>query len=135
MDIETLWDERRAAARGVGWALIAGALARVYHIPLLAALFCAGVNLAFLWFVSFGVFEFALIWTVGSGVRLVFAADAAAYALCASLVRIFAGDIPPAARFPAAFIMEVLLVFSAGRLWSAARLTARLGFILARAVQ
>ncbi len=135
MDNETSSSGRRAAARGVGWAFIAGALARVHHIPLFAALFGACVNLAFLWFISFGVFEFALAWTVVTGIRLAAAADAAAYSLSARLVRRLAGNIPPAARFAAAFMVEVLLVFLACRLCSAARVTARLGLILARVVQ
>lgn len=124
-----------ALARRVGWVSVAVAVARAHHVALLPLLLGALGNLLFLWLVSFGVLEIALVCAVEAAARLVLALEDAAYALSDWLVAQAAGEIAPPARFLAAFSAEVALVFAATRVWTAADLGARLALLLARAIR
>lgn len=115
--------------------MIVAAVGQHYHVPLPTVLFTLVVDMAALSLLSFGILTPVVVLVAEGSITLLLAADAAAYALSGWLVRRVAGEIPEPASFPAAFAVEVALVFAAIRFWIAAQLGPRLMLLLMRAIQ
>ncbi|MBI5247526.1 MAG: hypothetical protein HY923_10120 [Elusimicrobia bacterium] len=123
------WDWR-PLARLIVWVLLAAAWVRWRDALSQDLLRRALREIVLGWLLSFGLLTYAQALIATGALQFALAVDEAAYALAERLVRPFAGRAPFAAKFVAAFSVELVLVLGSVHLWRAAHISGRIAALL-----